>query len=76
MAAKVPAKADLEKEEGAVFFVEIVEVGGWIGWHSTCVDDLGGGSSSCRNEAVEVILWKGPGRNVPGGRHAFFVVHR
>ena len=76
MAAEVPTEADFEKEEGAVFLVKVLEVRGWISWHSTCVHNVGGGSSSCRNEAVEVFLWKGPSRDVPGGRHAFFVMRR
>jgi hypothetical protein len=76
VAAKVPAKADLEEEEGAVFLVERVELGGEVVWYSTCVDNVGGDSSSCRNDVVEVFLWKSPSWDVPGGRHAFFVVHR
>ncbi len=76
VAAKVLAEANLEKDEGAIISVEGVEVGGWVGWYSSCVNDVGGGTRSCRNLAVEVFLWEGPSRNVPGGHHAFFVVHR
>ncbi len=49
MATEVPTEADFEKEEGAVFLVKVLEVRGWISWHSTCVNNVGGGSSSCRN---------------------------
>ncbi len=39
MASEVPAEAHLEENEGAVLLVE--GVGGWVGWHSSCVDDEG-----------------------------------
>jgi hypothetical protein len=46
---EVPAKAQLYEDDGAVFLVEGVNVGGWVGWYSSCVDDVGGGSCSCRH---------------------------
>jgi hypothetical protein len=47
VAAEVPAKAGLEDDERAVFPVEGAPVGGWVSWHSECVDDVGGCSRSC-----------------------------
>ncbi len=47
VASEVRAKAHLEENEGAVLLVE--GVGGWVGWHFLCVDDVGGGSRSCRH---------------------------
>ena len=35
MASEVPAKADLDKDEGAVLLVEGVDVGERVGWHSS-----------------------------------------
>ncbi len=47
VAAEVPAEADLEDDEGAVLPAESVSVGGWVGWYSERVDDVGGHSRSC-----------------------------
>ena len=60
VAAEVPAESDLEEEEGAVLAVEGVEVRRGVGWHSLGVDDVRGGSHSCRHQAVEVLLWELP----------------
>ena len=75
MAAEVSAEADFEEDEGAVVPVEGVEVEGRIGRHSSCVDDVGGSSCSCRLTAVYVLLREGPCRDVPEGHRAFFVVY-
>jgi hypothetical protein len=48
VAAKIPAETDLEEDEGTVLQVEGVDVGGCVGWHSSCVDYVGGSSRSCR----------------------------
>jgi hypothetical protein len=74
--ADVPSKADLEKDEGAVLAVEGVEVLSGIGWHPSDVDNVRGGSHSCRYQVVEVFLWEEPSPYVPGGRHTFFVILR
>ena len=76
VAAEVPAKADLEEDEGAVLVVEGVEVRIGVGWYSWGVDDVRGGSHSCRHQVVEVFLWEDPVRYIPGGRHTFFVIPR
>ena len=47
MAAEVPAKIDFDEDEEAVFLVEDVDVGGRVSRHSSCVNDVGGGSCSC-----------------------------
>ena len=46
VAAEVLARAHLYEDDEAVHHVEGVNVGGWVGWHSSCVDDAGGGSCS------------------------------
>jgi len=74
--AEVPAGADLEEDEGAVLAVEGVEVRSGVGWHSSDVDDVRGGSHFCRHQTVEVFMWEDPSRYVPGDRHAFFVKSR
>ena len=76
VAPEVPAEADLEEDEGAVLAVEGVEVRSGVGWHSSGVYDVRGGSHSCRHQAVEVFLWEDPSRYIPRDRHAFFVVSR
>ena len=48
MATGVSAEADFDDDEGADLPVEGVDVGGRIGRHSSCVDDVGGSSYSCR----------------------------
>jgi hypothetical protein len=45
---EVPAKADLDEDEGAVLAVERVVVQGGVRWHFTGVDDVWGSSHSCR----------------------------
>jgi hypothetical protein len=47
--SEVPAKADLYEDERAVLPVEGVDVGVGVGWHSSCVYDVGGGFCSCRH---------------------------
>ena len=76
VAAEVPAKSDLEEYEGAVLAVEGVEVRSGVGWHSSGVDDVRGGSQSCRHQFVEIFLWEDPIRYVPRGRATFFVTLR
>ena len=76
VAAEVHAEADLKEDEGAVLAVDGVDVRSGVGWHSSGVDDVRGGSHSCRHRVVEVFLWEDPSRYVPGGRHTFFVVSR
>ena len=49
MAAEVPAEADFDEDEGAVLLVEDVDVGGRVGWHFSCVDDVGSSSCPCRH---------------------------
>ncbi len=48
VSAKVPAKADLEEDEGTILSVEGVGIGDGVCWHSSRVDNVGGGSRSCR----------------------------
>ncbi len=76
MATEVSTQADLYEDERAVLPVEGVDVGVGVGWRSSCVDDVGGGSCSCRHHVVEVFLREGPCRNIPGGRRTFFVMNR
>jgi hypothetical protein len=71
VAAEVPVEADLEEDEGGVLAVEGVEVRSGVGWHSSGVDDVRGGSHSCRYQVVEIFLWEDPKRYVSGGRHTF-----
>ncbi len=47
--AEVHAKAHLYEDDGAVLPIEGVDVGGWVGWHSSCVDDVGDGFCSFRH---------------------------
>ena len=49
MAAEVPAKADFDEDEGEVLRVKGVDAWGRVGRHSSCVDDVGGSSCSCRH---------------------------
>ena len=65
--AEVPAIAYLEVDEGAVLVDEGVEARSGIGWHSSGVDDVRGGSHSCRHQDVEVFLWEDPSWYLPGG---------
>jgi len=71
LAAEVPAKADLDEDEGAVLAVEGVGIRSGIGWHSLSEDDVRGGSHPCRRQVVE-----DPSQYVQGDRHAFFVIPR
>ncbi len=76
MAAEVPTEADLYEDERAVLSVEGDDAGVGAGWQSSCVDDVRGGSCSCRHSVVEVFLREGPCRSIPGGRRTFFVMNR
>ncbi len=54
--AEVPTKADLEEVEGSILAVEGFGVQSGVGWHTSGIDDVQGGSHSCRNQVVEVFL--------------------
>ncbi len=49
LAAEVPIKADLEENEGAILAVEGVGVRSGVGWHSSGINDVRGGTRSCRH---------------------------
>ena len=52
VATEVYAKADLKEGEGADLPVEGFEVRSGVGWHSSGVDDVRGGSHSCHHRVV------------------------
>jgi len=49
MGAEVLAEADFDEDEGADLLVEGVDVEERVGRLSSCVDDVRGGSCSCRH---------------------------
>ena len=52
VAAEVPAKADLEEDEGAVFAAEGVDARGRVGRNFSGVDDVGGRPRSGCHQVV------------------------
>ena len=73
LATEVPAKANLEEDEGTVLRVEGVGVQSGINGHYSGVDDVQGGTHSCRHQVVKELLREDACRYVPVG-HAFFVI--
>jgi hypothetical protein len=56
LTAEVPAKTDLEEDEETFHEVEGFGVWSGVGWLSSGVNDVRGGSHSWRHQAVEVFL--------------------
>jgi hypothetical protein len=52
----VHAEADLKEDKEAVLAVERVRVWSGVGWHYSGVDEIRGGTCSCRHQAIEVFL--------------------
>ncbi len=63
VAAEVRAEADLDDDEGALYFVEICRIGRGSVWDPSCVDEVRCCAMSGFEQPIGLFVWEDPTRD-------------
>ena len=73
VATEVFVEADLNEDEGALFYVEGGRVGRWSAWDPSCVDEVRCCAMSGFEYHMVLCMWEDPIRDAAWRCGAFFV---